>query len=136
MAQRHPHRDDLLGRVQQRGDRRLETAVSERYQQAHRFGAREQLGVGLARRSAGQLLGGEDPRLLGLERARQDLAQAEQLLGAPVGLLEQTLDRPQVEAVGLHLADETQPREVLGAVVADPFAHLRCAAAGRGRGGP
>jgi len=42
-----------------------------------------------------------------------------------VRLLEQAPDRVQVEALGLHLGDEAQAREVLGAVVADALAHER-----------
>ena len=52
-------------------------------------------------------------------------AQAEQPLGQAVRAAQQPLDRGEVEAVGLQVEDQPQPRDVLGAVVADARAHLR-----------
>ena len=71
-----------------------------------------------------EVLGGHDFGGLGLERRRHRVAQAEQPLGQPVGSAQQPLDRGEVEAVGLQVEDQPQPRHVVGAVVADARAHL------------
>ena len=54
----------------------------------------------------------------------QRLAEALQSLGGPVGVVEQSLDPAQVEAVLLELPDQPQLRQVLGAVVADTGSDL------------
>ena len=72
-----------------------------------------------------EVLGGHDFGGLGLERRRHRVAQAQQPLGQAVGSAQQALDRGEVEAVGLQVEDQAQPRHVLGAVEAHARAYLR-----------
>ena len=50
--------------------------------------------------------------------------EAQHLLARPAGAVEQAADEVEVEAVGLQLLDELEPRDVVGAVVARAPAHL------------
>ena len=81
------------------------------------------LGVDVAE-ARGELLGGDDLGRLGLEWRGDRAAQPEQALGEPVRAAEQPLDGGEVEAVGLQVEDQPQPRDVLGAVVADARSDL------------
>ena len=56
------------------------------------------------------LLGVEDLRLLVLERRPQRPREVEHLAARPPGALEQAADRLEVEAVGLELLDQLDPR--------------------------
>ena len=67
----------------------------------------------------------DDLRRLGLEGSHQGAGEAEYLLPRPASLLEHVGDRGEVEPLSLHLADQLKPRQLLGAVVADPPLHLR-----------
>ena len=67
----------------------------------------------------------EDLRLLGLERLGNRTAEAhDRLRRLAARALEQALDPLQVEAVGLKLRDQLQPRHMARPVVADALAHL------------
>ena len=62
--------------------------------------------------------------LVGAERPRERVLEAQHLLARSARAVEQAADEVEVEAVGLQLLDELQPRDVVGAVVARAPAHL------------
>ena len=118
-----------------RGLELLEVAVGQRAQDPELLGLAQQRRRRLARVPAlGELLGGDDLRLLVLERRLDRAGEAQHLVARAAGAVEQPADRLELEAVGLQLADQVDPRLVLGAVVAGAAAHLGRAAAARATG--
>jgi hypothetical protein len=124
--ERHAGRDDLLARLDQCRARQLEPPAPERDHRPKVDRALERARVVLgghaeARR---ELLEGGDLRLLGLPAGQRGALEAEHVLPFAAGAVDQPLDRREVEAVGLHLADQLEAVEVLLRVVAGPPAHL------------
>ena len=62
--------------------------------------------------------------LVGAERARERVLEPQDLPARPTRAVEQPPDEIEVEAVGLQLLDELQPRDVVRPVAARPPAHL------------
>ncbi len=103
----------------------FEAVLRDRDHEAEPLGLGDQLRVDLAAKALDQIGVLDDLRRLGLEGSHQGAGEAEDLLSRSVSFFEHVGDRGEVEPLGLHLADQLQPRQVLGAVVADPALHLR-----------
>ena len=70
-------------------------------------------------------VGGDDLRLLVLERGLDRPREAQDLVAGAARAVEQAADRLELEAVRLQLADQLDPRLVVGAVEAGAPADLR-----------
>ena len=126
VSARDPERGELgAGAAEPRAEL-LEVAVGQRAQDAEPLGLAQQPGAASPGVPAlGELLGGDDLRLLVLERGLDRAGEAQHLLARAAGALEQAADRLELEAVGLKLADQLDPLLVVGAVEAGAPAHLR-----------
>src|SRR5207302_251147 len=123
--ERKPDRDELLGGAKQQRAAHLEASVAEVMEEADALGAADQPEVGGAEAADHLLRGHGLDRLLlpgGAQRALEvdDLARRARGHG-----VEHPADRTEVEAVGLHAEDETEPGGVLVAVVAGTPPHHR-----------
>jgi hypothetical protein len=118
------HLHHLLRRPQQRGARRFEAIVSERNQEAELLRLAQQPAV-LHLETLDQLLPGEHLRSFGLNRRGRRLAKADKAIGVGAVPPDQPCDRPEIEALSLHLLNQPQSCRVLGPVVAGSRSHLR-----------
>jgi hypothetical protein len=102
----------------------LVAPVVELAQQSEFERAAEYARVGLLAPHLRQLVEIDLARLLLLERLAHRLGEAQDLLGLAAGALDQALDRLEIEALRLKLADQLDARDVLLAVVARAAAQL------------
>ena len=121
--QRDAHLQHVLGGSQQGRARRFVALVAEVDEEAELLRFAEQLVV-VDPEALGQLGPGQDLGRLGGEGRGHRLAQADEAIGVRPVLADQARDRAELEALGLHLLDQPQAGDVLGAVVAGAGADL------------
>jgi hypothetical protein len=119
VGQGNPAPHELLRDRQQRRHRCLVAPVAQRDEHAELLHLAQHTVRFAHLEAARQLVARDDLRRLALERLGDRLHGREQTVGAVRRLLDHALDRRQVEALGLQLADQLEARQMLGSVVAD-----------------
>src|ERR1700722_19165947 len=125
-VERHPAGYHALGHREQRRARNLEVAVvhGDNHPEPLRAPEHPRRVLGADPEAAPELGNGQRLRLLRIRRLGQRLSDARQALRHPLAVVEQVLDRREVESLLLEVADQLEPRNVLGVVVPDPQTHL------------